>query len=36
MSDFLIDTNVISEVLRSIPEAQVVAWSQNILQERLS
>lgn len=35
MSDFLIDTNVISEVLRSIPDAQVVAWSQNIPKERL-
>lgn len=35
MSGFLIDTNVISEVLRPLPDAQVVAWTQNSSKERL-
>ena len=30
MSGFLVDTNVISEVLRPAPDAQVIAWSQNV------
>ena len=35
MSGFLIDTNVISEILRPLPDAQVVAWSQNSSKEHL-
>lgn len=35
MSGFLIDTNVISEILRPLPDAQVVAWSQSSSKERL-
>ena len=35
MSGFLIDTNVISEILRPLPDPQVVAWSQNSSKERL-
>lgn len=35
MSRYLIDTNVISEVLWPLPDSQVVAWSRNSSQERL-
>lgn len=35
MTGFLIDTNVTSEVLRPLPDAQVAAWSQLISKEHL-
>jgi predicted nucleic acid-binding protein len=35
MTGFLIDTNVISEILRPLPDAQVAAWSQHISKEHL-
>lgn len=35
MSDFLVDTNVISEVLRPRPDPKVVEWSQKIPKGRL-
>lgn len=35
MTGFLVDTNVISEVLRPLPDPQVAAWSQLISKEHL-
>jgi len=35
MSGFLVDTNVISEFLRSAPEVKVIAWSRQVANESL-
>jgi predicted nucleic acid-binding protein len=35
MTGLLVDTNVISEVLRALPNAQVVAWSQGVQKDQL-
>jgi predicted nucleic acid-binding protein len=35
MTGFLVDTNVISEVLRPLPDPQVIAWSQRVSKVRL-
>jgi predicted nucleic acid-binding protein len=35
MTGFLVDTNVISEVLRPLPDPQVIAWSQSVSKERV-
>lgn len=33
MSGFLVDTNVISEILRATPDAQVAAWSRQLTKQ---
>ena len=35
MSGFLVDTNVISEVLRPAPDAKVISWSQDVPKDLL-
>ncbi|MGA3076801.1 MAG: PIN domain-containing protein [Bryobacteraceae bacterium] len=35
MNGFLVDTNVISEILRTAPEAHVAAWSQRTAKQML-
>jgi toxin FitB len=35
MSGFLVDTNVISEILRAVPDPRVAAWSQRMTKEQL-
>jgi predicted nucleic acid-binding protein len=35
MNGFLVDTNVISEILRTAPEAHVAAWSQRTAKQLL-
>lgn len=35
MNGFLVDTNVISEILRAAPDANVAAWSERIAKENL-
>jgi len=35
MSGFLIDTNVISEILRAMPHPHVAAWSQRLTKQDL-
>lgn len=35
MSGFLVDTNVISEALRPLPDARVVSWTQSVAKEFL-
>ena len=35
MSGFLVDTNVISEILRAAPDAHVAAWSQQVTKANL-
>jgi predicted nucleic acid-binding protein len=35
MNGFLVDTNVISEILRAAPDANVATWSQGIAKEDL-
>src|SRR4051812_43318880 len=35
MSGFLVDTNVISEILRAAPHARVAAWSQRLPKQSL-
>jgi predicted nucleic acid-binding protein len=35
MTGFLVDTNVISEGLRPLPDPQVIAWSQRVSKVRL-
>lgn len=35
MNGFLVDTNVISEILRPVPDAHVAAWSQRSVRQML-
>lgn len=35
MSEFLVDTNVISEILRAEPDGRVAAWSQRVTKQSL-
>lgn len=35
MNGFLVDTNVISEILRAAPDPNVASWSQQVTKQRL-